>query len=138
MAKSKNKGIVHIGLDYNSALSAKKEILLSETHLLEIIKKMRAYSNLRKREFVLKNRIKKSLLMIGHSMLKIEDELPTAHEAGIDQESKISHGIKPYASGPEETIEKIEYKRVKSNQKEKNRKIEDELADIKQKLERLN
>ena len=81
---TKKENIVHVGVEYLEAVSAKKEILQSEANLLEIIKKIRTYSQLRKREFILKNRIKKDLAEIKESVNKIEDEIPTPSEVGID------------------------------------------------------
>lgn len=135
MAKSKES--VHVGLEYNEAVSAKKEILLCETGLLEIIKRMRAYKNLRNREFILKNRIQKDFATIKKTIIKIEDELPTAKEIGLP-ELEIADKIKKDPQKViDDEIEKIEQKRVLSVQKEKNRKIEDELDDIKSKLAQL-
>ena len=48
----------HIMFDYEEALSAKKNLLTTEINLLSILKKIKDYKNLRKREFSLKNKLR--------------------------------------------------------------------------------
>lgn len=143
MAKTK-ENIIHIGVDHQSAVSAKKDILLSEKGLLEIIKRMRAYSELRKQEFILKNRIKKAITEIKTQTAKIEDELPTAGEMHIPKDMQIKTDQEDQEPGidtdefiKKAQISKIEQKRKAAERAEKNRKIEDELEDIGAQLDRL-
>jgi hypothetical protein len=61
MPKTKKSEIIHVGLKSNEALEGKRSILVTEKSLLTIIKAMRSYNTLRKREFVIKNRLKKAI-----------------------------------------------------------------------------
>ena len=138
MPQKKPKQVVHVWIDAAQAVDAKKQILSSETNLLEIIKIMREYNTLRKREFVLKNRLKKALEEIKDNITIIEAELPTPAEAGIKiEKEQIEEGKSEKASEMDE-LARIERLRKTSITKERNRKIEDELEDIRAKLERLD
>jgi len=144
MSNTKKKQIIHIGINHEPAINAKKEILMSEVNLLEVIKKIRAYSALRKREFALKNKLKKAITTARTCMAKTEQELPDQNEIKIPKKYTLTIGdpeqekaipIEKFAK--EEAIEKIEKVREKTIVKEKNREIEEELEEIRNKLAKL-
>lgn len=107
---------VHVKLDYFEAVSAKKDLLGCEASLLEIIKKIRAFKLLRRKEFSVKAEIKKSLDSFKKELIRIGDALPEDEEV----ESKKLKSIK---------------KIVNKNKRDKD--LESELDEIKEKLARL-
>ena len=146
MTNEKKSQVIHVGIDHHPAVQAKKEILMSEASLLEIIKKIRAYSTLRKKEFILKNRIKKSMATVKTLVSKIKKELPDQKEIQIPKKYELKQeevktpqkaAAEIVEEKQEEVIEKIEKIREKTETKEKNMEIEHELEEIKQKLARL-
>ena len=116
---------IHFKLDYSESVSAKKEILLSEKSMLEIIKHMRTYSSLRKLEFTLKSKIKTNLSIIGKEMALIEAKFP---EEEVEAAKKKFH-IKEEKR--EVLVRPIEKKEMKKSD------IEDQLEEIKRKLSML-
>lgn len=139
MVKTK-KDIIHVGIGYSEAIQGKREVLLSEGSLLKIIKSMRAYSELRKREFILKNRIKKDLSSVKILIKEVEEELPEKGEIDMPMKKKpklpeFDVDIKELKRIQEKEIEKEEIKKL---QKTKNREIEEELEEISRKLAQLS
>lgn len=139
MAESQ-ENIIHIGLNYNEAVDTKKNLLLCETNLLEIIKKMQAYSKIKKRGAILKNRLKKNLLIIKESIKNIEEELPKIQRKGIFEEKAEKSNrleINP------EKLREMQLKRIKEHEdkereNKKNYEIKSELEKIKQRLSELS
>jgi transglutaminase/protease-like cytokinesis protein 3 len=72
----KNQNLIHVKLEEDEALKAKRDLLTSEENLLEAVKSMRRYFSLRKEELKLKIRFSKSIKNISLSMKKIENNLP--------------------------------------------------------------
>ena len=102
----------HVKLNYEEALSAKKHLLASEINLLKILRKIKAYRILRKREFASKSKLK----------LKLNDL--------IKRISLIQSFL------PHDPIPQIKEKSKKVINKKTN--IQDDLDDIKKKLEKLS
>lgn len=140
MPGSKDNEVVHVGIKYGEAASAKKEILSCEVNFLEIIKKMRAFSLLRKREFILKNRMRKTLAEMKVSVLQIKSKLPKVEETTAQEEgSKVKLKEMDISAGELINLQQRELKREKQQktEKRKNLEIEKELEDIKAQLERF-
>ncbi len=146
MAKERKTEAVHVGISYGSAVQAKKEILKTEADLLSIIKHMRNYSALRRKEFIIKNKIKKAWASVKENVLKIQAELPKLEqvekEAGEEIKSKKQHRLPEIVNiTPEDLIEM--QKRGLEQEKQRTQKIshysdiESELEDIKAQLDRL-
>jgi hypothetical protein len=129
-----NSQAVHVGLNYLKAMDAKKEILLTETSLIQIVKKMRSYSALRKKEFILKNKLKKALTNIRKSAMKIEQEFPDKEEVKVPKKRTSTQNT-------EQRMQKISRKSFetteKLTQKKKDRELERELEEIQEKLAKL-
>jgi len=68
---------IHIKIDYGKAVDLKKDTLLIEKSLLEIIQHTRNYSLLRKKEFILKSQLKKAMMEIESLVKSIEPSMPT-------------------------------------------------------------
>ncbi|MBM3247310.1 hypothetical protein FJZ17_02100 [Candidatus Pacearchaeota archaeon] len=70
-------GSVHIKIDYGKAVSLKRDTLIVEKSLLEIIQHTRNYNLLRKKEFLLKTQLKRAMAEIESLIVHIEPTLPT-------------------------------------------------------------
>jgi len=102
----------HVRLDYVSALSAKKNLLGAEINLLQIIRKIKSYRMIRKKEMAGKNKLKLELQRLRKLMEGLEKHLPT------------------------EDI-KIDKRKNKNKVVDAERNIDSELAEIKNKLAKL-
>jgi len=120
---------VHIGINYNKAVSAKKDILNCEKEFLEIIGHIKKYDSLKKKEISLKSKVKKQISNLRLIITKIQEDLPKAEETKrfdkIKYEEKVS--IKPF---------KERKRAIPSAKKEDH--LETELREIQEKLDRLN
>ena len=103
----------HIKLDYEEALHAKKQILSTELNLLQTSKKIRNYKVLRKKELLLKSKLKINLKSL---------------------QEKIKFIISTF---PKEEIPKLPKIRAKKIEKKENQNIQNQLQEIKNKLARL-
>jgi hypothetical protein len=119
---------VHVRVNYNEAVSAKKDILNCEKEFLEIIRHIRAYDSLKKKEISLKNKVKKEISELRLIITKIQENLPKTEERlRFDKNKKEEISRKP--SEERKTI-------VKPKKKEDH--LETELREIQEKLDRLN
>ena len=103
----------HIMFDYEEALSARKNILTTEINLLGILKKIKAYKTLRKKELSSKNSLRIQLGNLRKKIDLIQSFLPKQVEIKIKKKTK------------------------KKTAKEKG-DIQEELDKIKRKLEKLS
>lgn len=103
----------HIKLDYENALNGKKQILMSEANLLRVLEKISFYKISRKRELELKNKLRIALINLIAKIDLIDSYLPS------------------------ESIPKIKKKSKKQKENKNSRNIQEELVEIKRKLERL-
>jgi hypothetical protein len=104
----------HIKLDYEEALTAKKQLLSSELNILQTTKKVRNYKVLRKKEIATKTKLKTAITSIKTKINHLQTLLP-------DQDIKISK-------------HKTRKTRI---QKQEKQSIQKELEDIQGKLEKL-
>jgi len=123
-------GSVHVRLGYNEAVASKKDVLLSEMSLLNIMKHMKSYKTLRKKDLILRNKIKKELATIRTTISKIEMEFPKDIEIPKDLEEE-----EEMMEEEEEILPKKSSKKSKKTKKKDS--IEEELKAIKEKLARL-
>lgn len=129
-------GSVHVKIDYAEAVYLKKEVLLLEKSLLEVIKHSRNYNLLRKREFILKSKVKKDLETTEKTLFSIDSDLPKEELIEMNLIQKKSEkplvreirGIRPQKQIKERTITEKERKR---------NDIEMQIQDIQEKLARL-
>lgn len=70
----------HLKLEYEEALSAKKQLLSMELNLLQTEKRVRNYKLLRKKELALKNFLKSSLRELRMKISSEESTLPAEEE----------------------------------------------------------
>lgn len=104
----------HIKFNYEDAISGKKSLLSSELNLLQILRKIRNYKMLRKKELTEKTKLKKSLSELKSKIDDLSSTFPK-------REEKIIEMPKP----------------VKTKKETKHTAIQRELDEIKRKLERL-
>jgi hypothetical protein len=129
---------IHIRVGYPEAISSKKNMLGSEKALLELVKKIKIYSVLRKKEFTLKNKLKKDLSSVKNEVMKIEDDMPKDSELKIPKK-KIEKEISEEIS-LEEAKEKIAKKTKKRTARRKSKKsnLDVEIEEIEKKLAQLS
>ena len=103
----------HVKFDYSQALDAKKQLLSSEISLLHILKALKSYKVLRKKEFIEKNKLKTNLISLKTKIKLIETSFP-----------------KP------EPVKRI-LTRIKGIKKHNKKTLQQEVNDIREKLEGL-
>ena len=123
---------IHIKLEYPEAVSMKKEALLCEQSLLNIVRHIRNYDSLKKKEFVVKNKVKKDLEHLRKFISSLENDLPREEVKEVGEKYKTAE-IKQ-----ELTRKKTEKSEKKITEKKKMDEIERELFNIKNKLARLD
>ena len=101
----------HIKFDYEQALNAKKELLSSQLNLLQMIKKLKSYKAIRRKEFVARNKLRTQFYIIKTNINLIQSTFPKHQSEKIKVKNKI--------------------------EKEHKQDIQNDLEDIKQKLAQL-
>lgn len=116
---------LHIKFEYENALEARRELLSTQMEILEFLKRFRDYKDLRRRELILKSRLKNELASLNSETIRLQDALPKDED---EEEMK--------------EIQKITRKKHKEMIREaksrEHKDIERELEDIKEKLEQLS
>ena len=111
---------VYSKIEYQDALFAKKHILETQINLLNTVNNIKNYQELRKKELMLKLKLKNNLKNIKDEITRINSHLPQTKE------------MKKHIS-----VKKVKgYENKK--QSEKASSIENELEDIKNKLSQLS
>ncbi len=105
---------LHVRLEYNEAVFGKKDILSSEINLLELLRRLRNYKVSRKRELILKARLKRELFELKSRVHAIEGFFPS-----------------------EESEEAIKSKARGLREEKRNKDIDSQLEEIREKLARL-
>jgi len=119
---------VHVRINYDEAVSTKKDILNCEKEFLETIKHIKAYDSLKKKEISLKNKVKKEISGLRLMITRIQEDLPKTEETkSFNRTKKEETFIKPLKE--KRTI-------LKSTKKEDH--LEAELREIQEKLDKLN
>ncbi len=145
MARKKESHFVHVGIEHTNAVSAKRDMLLCEKILLEIIKIMREYNSSRRQETIVKSNIKKDFSIIHFEISKILQEFPKSEDIEIREvikQRKIQLTEASKTEEPEPSLEELKQMQTKEITRErevlksrkKNHEIERELAEIKFKL----
>jgi hypothetical protein len=79
-------GSIHIKVEYPEAVENKKNMLLVEKSMLEIVKHMRIYDVLRRKEFSIKSQIKKDFAHLITLISAVESHIP-GEETSFTNES---------------------------------------------------
>ena len=80
--------IKYIGLDYEEAVNAKKQILASEIDLLNIIKSINSYRLLRKKELETKTKLKAAIYNLKTKISLAQSTFPEKEKTKIKQKEK--------------------------------------------------
>lgn len=75
-----NESPIHVGLEYEEAINSKKNVLSSEIELLEMIKNLKKYKNLRIEELKIKDSLYKKIMDTLREIKKLEKILPKVKE----------------------------------------------------------
>jgi hypothetical protein len=116
---------IHIRVDREEALAFKKSSLIFQESLLRIVSKIREYKELRKKELILKAKIKRDIANVEKLITHIEIILPKEEPSylkNIPKEEELK--------GPSPKI--IKFPRTK------NEDLEEQLREIREKLARLD
>lgn len=122
--------IRHIKLDYGDSLSSKKQLLSSELNILNIIRILKTYKLLKKKEFIERNKLKTNITSLKTKINFILSTFPEQEKKEIIKNSQIIP--KKIQKTP-----KVKSKNVQKTPTKKDQ-IEKELEDIKSKLAKLS
>jgi hypothetical protein len=111
----------HIRLDYEDALNAKKELLSCQLNILQILKKIQLYKDLRNQEHQYKNKLRLAMRGLRSKTNQFLTSLP---KKAIENNKNLNPPIVK--------------KKKEGYRKESKQQIQSELDKIKEKLERLN
>ena len=117
----KSENLIHIKLEYNEAVKAKKDILSTEMNLLRILRIIKKYRDSRTQELVLKTKIHRKIKEFLTNMKKLETLLPKV---------KIPEVLKE----DDEEISKI---KTKKKLPAEHKDIESQLQEIQNQLKNL-
>lgn len=116
-----SKELIHIKFEQSEALNSKKQILLSEKTLIEIMKTIRNYKELRKKELIFKTKLQKKILETLNTIKKLQNALPkeTFHDLPKKQDFELNY---------------LQEKIKKAKEQKYNQDLENELRNIQEKL----
>ena len=110
----------HIKLNYSEAIFAKKELLHSEIDILNVLKRLKNYKVLRKKENTTRNKLKSELTSLRAKTILIESSFPKEEaekakrarprerKIGIEKEKEIPHGIHEELADIREKLARLE------------------------------
>ncbi len=129
-----------IKLDLQEAIWIKSNLANSQTSFENILKHVLSYQLIRKKEAILKNKLKVSLSQLKSKINQMEISFPEserkdAYEAMYEKEKKHHHP--PHHQIDEHHIPHRLNHLHKMIQHEQKRNVDEELEDIKKKLEKL-
>lgn len=116
--------LIHLKLERAEALLSKKEILLSEKSLVEIMKTIRNYKALRKQELLLKIKLQKKLIEIHVTLKKLQNSFP-------------KQKIIELPTSKDYEMKYLEQKIKNAKEKKYHQDLEDELREIQEKLKSI-
>ncbi|MFA5020387.1 MAG: hypothetical protein WC533_04810 [Candidatus Pacearchaeota archaeon] len=83
---------VYAKIGYSEAVQIRKEILKTEAEILATIKRLKEYRLLRKKEIMLKIKLKNEISEIKEAIFELLKEVPTTHK--IEEAKKIQVQVK--------------------------------------------
>tara|TARA_Y100000310_G_scaffold343363_1_gene450623 strand:- start:1962 stop:2288 length:327 start_codon:yes stop_codon:yes gene_type:complete len=102
----------HVKLNYDEALNAKKQLLSAELNILNIIKRLKNYKLLRKKEFTTKSKLKTATTSLKSKVNLIISTFPNESDEIITPK-KIQRRIKPETQNLTQELEDIKAKLAK-------------------------
>jgi len=124
----KNENLIHVKLEYDEALQAKRDILLSEINLLRITSIIKKYHLLRSEELKTKLKIYRRIKEVNANIKKLQMTLP---------ELKIPKILKNEYEQDEREIEEVERKEEQKKESPYDENLEIQLQQIKEKLKAI-
>ena len=123
-----SQNVLHIKLEYEESISAKRGILSTEMHVLNLAKRIVRYRNLRLQEHKLRSRAYSKMKEVKANIRKLENTLPTP---------RIPRILKRHEQKEKE--EREETKTSKNKEKKLNQPadIESQLQEIQKRLSQL-
>jgi len=119
---------LHLKIENSEAVQSKKEFLLLQKNILESQEHIRNFGDLKKKEFMVRNKLRILFSQIGKEINTIENTFP-------EIESKEEKEVRHIELGEELTQEKPKVKKAKQDHKRK--EISREIDDIRAKLAAL-
>jgi hypothetical protein len=80
-----------VRFEYNEELQGKKELLSAQINLLDLLKKLRSYKSSRKRELILKNKLKVKLTSLQKGLDDLESYFPSDREKPPKEKPATTH-----------------------------------------------
>lgn len=124
---------LHLRLEYQDAVSSKRDLLLIQENLLNAVKHLKEYAIIRQKLLTEKAKLKKNLVSLVKSVELLEKEMPESDLSLVNKKGQIKRTVlKPLlpkvpAVSPVAMLPK----------KKKEDELERELREIKEKLELL-
>lgn len=119
-------GSIHIKVEYPEAVEGKKNMLILEKGMLEMVNHVRNYDNLRKKEFNIKTQIKKNFAELTGLISAIEANMPREEAEFTKEKYKKEAKVMEM----QKHVKKKEVEHKKSE-------IERQIEDIRSQLARL-
>lgn len=114
--------LIHIKLDYDEAINAKRDLLSFERDLIRVLKRVKNYHNYRSEELKVRLRIYRRIKELKTSLNKLGNSLPKVKIPEI-----LSKGREEF---------KID-KKIKTNSRDLNLDLDSQLEEIQNKLKKL-
>src|SRR3989344_2624614 len=126
-----NKGQIYSRIGYEEAMSSRKNILEMQINLLNLMRNIGEYKDLRKKELIWKIKMKSLLKEVKEKVRDIESKVPKSEELKDHRKNDI-----PKEMVTKEEMKEIkEFKKLKEEKIQKESSIELELEEIKRKLQ---
>ena len=114
--KKENEGtVIHVKFDRTEAIQSKKDLLFAQRELLEILKHIKRYHLLRKKELTLKTKAKKRLQEVNKDFTDLKKKLPKVQKPEILKEEEKEK--------EEKTPEKVDHSNIDNELEEIQRKL---------------
>jgi len=114
------QNVVHVKLDYEESVQAKKDLLSSERDFIRILRTVKRYELLRKEELTTKLKIQNKIRDVKINLGRLNLIFPKIKLPDILRRNEI-----------------IEEKPLKTKDKDKDRDLESQLIEIQERLRRL-
>ncbi len=129
-----NKSPIYSKIEYEDAVSSRKNVLEMQVNLLNTLKNIEEYKDLRKKELIWKIKMKALLKDVHEKVKDIESKVPKAEELKEYHKDNILKEIVT----KEEKIELREETKSKEKKIKKETSIQSELEEIQRKLQEMS
>jgi hypothetical protein len=131
---------IHIRFEYKEALEGKKEFISSQVNTLELLKNFKDYRTHRRRELILKTKLKNELNHLNEGVKKLGEDLPKEEEEEAEVEQLKKAAEKEHKKSKMKKTGKAGKKQPEkreSKEEKEERNLGEELREIQEKLARL-